>query len=210
MIHALVEQGTQEWLQLRCGSITGSRIADMLKTIKSGAYAASRIDYAYDLALERLTGEPQNTDLSNVKWVQDGKAWEDDARAMYEFTNDLEVERIGFASHDIIEMFGASPDGLIGDSGVLEIKCPKPKTHLAYLIEKVMPAEYVPQVNAELSCTGREWVDFVSYNPKFPPNLRFFCVRHYRNNRIIADMEESVNDFNDEVEEILEKLKLSA
>lgn len=201
------DQSSPEWVVCRIGRITGSRVPDALKTIKSGAFAASRIDYAYDLALERLTGEPQGPDLSNVSWVQDGKAWEADARALYEFRYNVTVEQIGFATHDELPMFGASPDGLIGDDGVLEIKAPKAKTHLQYLLGKVPPADYLGQMDAEIVCTGRKWCDFVSYNPKFPPHLQFFCVRYTPEQEKLRELEKAVVVFDGEVEAILEKLK---
>jgi hypothetical protein len=207
MIHAQIEQGSPEWRAIRAGKITGSRVDDMLNTIKSGAFAASRIDYAYDLALERLTGEPQGQDLSNVQWVQDGKIWEADARALYEFRFDIEVEQIGFATHNALPMFGASPDGLIGDDGVLEIKCPKAKTHLQYLLGKVAPADYLGQMDSEIACTNRKWCDFVSFNPKFPAHLQFFCVRYTPEPAKLRELEKAVIAFDAEVEAILVKLK---
>ena len=207
MIHELIEQGSPEWLALRCGKATGSRVADALKKNKDGKYAASRIDYAYDLALERLTGEPQGPDLSNVRWVQDGKEWEADARSLYEFLTDNEVRQIGFATHDTIELFGASPDGLVGEDGVLEIKCPKAKTHLGYLLAKEPPFDYLYQMDAEMACTGRKWCDFVSFNPKSPPNLQYFCTRYYRDEARIKALEAGVIEFLSEVAAITESVR---
>lgn len=207
MMHAQIEQGSPEWLALRVGLITGSRVDDMLKTIKSGAFAASRQDYAFDLALERLTGESQSPDLSNVQWVQDGKAWEADARALYEFRYNVTVEQIGFATHDELPMFGASPDGLIGDDGVLEIKAPKAKTHLQYLLGKVPPADYLGQMDSEIVCAGRKWCDFVSFNPKFPAHLQFFCVRYTPTQEKLRELEKAVLAFDAEVNAVLEKLR---
>lgn len=210
MIYEDMEQGGAEWLEIRCGKTTGSRVSDAIKKLKDGkTYSASRIDYAYDLAIERLTGEPQGPDLTNVKWVQDGKAWEDEARTMYEFMTGSTVKQVGFASHDFIPMFGASPDGLVGDDGCLEIKAPKAKTHISYLLGKIPPLEYFDQMDSELSCTGRQWVDFVSYNPKFPPDLRYFCVRYFRNNERINLLELEVMRFEDEVSRILQTIKSS-
>lgn len=208
MIHAHIEQGSPEWLALRAGKITGSRVADMMKRLKDGkAYAASRKDYAFDLALERITGELQGPDLSNVKHVQDGKDREAEARELYAFMRDVEVEQVGFATHDAIPFFGASPDGLIGDDGCLEIKCPKAKTHLEYLLGKVAPEDYIPQMDAEMACTGRAWCDFVSYHPAFPAQSQLFIVRYHRKDDRIAELEREVVKFNEEIEEIVRQIK---
>lgn len=208
MIHYEIEQGSPEWLELRRGKVTGSRVADMMKRLKGGkTYSANRKDYAFDLALERITGELQGPDLSNVKWVQDGKEREPEARELYSFMRGLEVQTIGFATHDTVELFGASPDSLVEDDGCLEIKCPKPKTHLEYLLAGVAPEEYMPQMDAEMACTGRKWCDFVSYHPAFPAQSQLFVVRYSRDDKRIAELEREVVAFNAEVAEIVQKIQ---
>lgn len=207
MIHEQIEQGSPEWLALRVGKVTGSRVADMMKKLKDGKPAASRKDYAFDLALERLTGESQSHDLSNVKWVQDGKEREPEARDLYAFMRGVEVQQIGFATHDTVPMFGASPDALVGEDGLLEIKCPKPKTHLEYLLAGVAPEDYTPQMDAEMACTGRKWCDFVSYHPAFPAQSQLFVVRYFRNDERIAELEREVVKFNAEVDEIVRQIQ---
>lgn len=206
MIHYEIEQGSPEWLELRRGKVTGSRVADMMKRNKDGKYAASRKDYAFDLALERITGELQGSDLSNVKWVQDGKEREPEARELYSFMRGLEVKTIGFATHDSLPFFGASPDSLVEDDGCLEIKCPKPKTHLEYLLAGIAPEEYTPQMDAEMACTGRKWCDFVSYHPAFPAQSQLFVVRYFRNDDRIAELELEVVRFNVEIDEIVRQI----
>lgn len=207
MICEDIEQGSPEWLALRLGKVTGSKVADMTKRNKDGRFAASRKDYAFDLALERITGEPQGPDLSNIKWVQDGKEREPEARELYAFLRDVSTKQIGFATHDAVAMFGASPDSLVGDDGCLEIKCPKAKTHLEYILGKVAPEDYIPQMDAELACTGRAWCDFVSYHPAFPAQSKLFVVRYFRNNERIAELEREVVAFNAEVEEIVKQIQ---
>lgn len=199
MIHNM-EQGSPEWYAIRLGRATGSKIADITKKLKNGAYSAAREDYAFDLAIERLTGEPQGPDLSNVSWVQDGKEREPDAVALYELMTGRETSIIGFATHDKIEMFGASPDRLVGDDGLLEAKCPKAKTHFKYIKAGVVPEDYIPQMDAEMLCTGRKWVDFVSYHPSFPPHLQLFVVRHHFDNARCSEVEREVSKFLAEVD----------
>lgn len=206
MLHNF-EQGSHEWLAIRLGKATGSRVADITKKLKSGGYSAARYDYAMELALEILTGEPQGPDLSNVKWVQDGKEREPEAVALYEFMTDNVTELVGFATHDTIGGFGASPDRLVGGDGLLEAKCPKAKTHLQYIEANVVPADYIPQMDAEMSCTGRKWVDFVSYHPSFPEHLRLFVKRHHYDAARVSEMEREVAKFYGEVLERVERIK---
>lgn len=207
MIHEQIEQGSEQWLALRLGKVTGSRVADMMKRNKDGKYAASRKDYAFDLALERITGESQGPDLSNVKWVQDGKEREPEARELYAFMKGVEVRQIGFATHAWVDLFGASPDALVGEDGLLEIKCPKAKTHLEYILAGVAPEEYTPQMDAEMACTGRQWCDFVSYHPAFPAQSQLFVVRYHRDEKRIAELVKEVAAFNAEVAEIVAKIQ---
>lgn len=206
MLHPEIEQGSPEWLALRLGKITGSRVGDALATIKSGAFAASRKDYAFDLALERITGELQGPDLSRVSWVQEGKEREPEARDLYSFMTGNEVQQIGFATHDALPFFGASPDGLIGDDGVLEIKCPTAKKHLQYLLAKEVPADYIYQIEAELACSGRKWCDFVSYHPAFPAESRIFIKRYAANDARIVELESGVQAFEIEVQAIVKQI----
>lgn len=205
MIHYM-EQGSPEWHQIRIGKATGSKIADITKRLKSGAYSAAREDYAFDLAIERLTGEPQGPDLSNVSWVQDGKEREPEAIALYELMTGNATEVIGFATHDTIEGFGASPDRLVGDDGLAEVKCPKAKTHFKYIKAGVVPEEYIPQMDAEMLCTGRTWCDFISYHPAFPPHLRLFVIRHHFDNARCSEVEREVIKFLAEVDAIYKEM----
>jgi putative phage-type endonuclease len=206
MIHYEIEQGSPEWLALRAGKITGSRVGDALRKNKDGSFSASRKDYAFDVALERITGESQSPDLSNVKAVQDGKTREPEARDLYSFMTGNDVQQVAFATHDAMSFFGASPDGLIGDDGVLEIKAPTAKKHLQYILGGTVPAEYLYQVMAELSCTGRVWCDFVSYHPSFPAESRIFIKRYVRDEKRMMELEKAVEVFELEVQAIVKQI----
>jgi putative phage-type endonuclease len=206
MLHPEIEQGSAEWLALRLGKITGSRVGDALAVLKSGQFAASRKDYAFDVALERITGEMQGLDLSRVTWVQEGKEREPEARDLYSFLTGNEVQQIGFATHDAMPFFGASPDGLIGYDGALEIKCPTAKKHLQYLMAKEVPAEYISQFESEMACTNRQWCDFVSYHPAFPAESRIFIKRYMRDDKRIAELEAGVQAFELEIQAIVKQI----
>jgi putative phage-type endonuclease len=197
------EQGTPEWLQARCGKVTASRISDALAEIKKGE-AAARRNYRTELVVETLTGIPVDQFVS--KEMQWGTDTEPFARAAYELQQDVMVSTVGFAQHPMIPRFGASPDGLIGDDGVLEIKCPNTSTHLECLLTGGIPTEHYPQMRAELACTGRSWCDFVSFDPRLPSPLQLFVKRFHRDEPKIAEMEAKVREFLAEVDGVLERL----
>lgn len=197
------EQGTPEWLQLRCGKVTASRIADALAEIKKGE-AASRRNYRTELVVETLTGVPVEQYVS--KEMQWGIDTEPFARAAYELRQDATVDTLGFAVHPQIPRFGASPDGLVGNDGVLEIKCPNTSTHLECLLTGAIPSEHFPQMRAELACTGRAWVDFVSFDCRLPSHLQLFVKRFHRDEERIAEMERRVLEFLAEVDDVLAHL----
>lgn len=154
-------QGSEEWLASRSGIATASCFADVMAVIKSGE-AASRRNYRAKLVVERLTGKPVKGFVT--KAMEQGTEREPLARVAYEAETGNSVSEVGLCRHDTLEC-GASPDGLIGDKGGLEIKCPELATHLEYLRLKTVPAEYFWQVQGGLWITGREWWDFVSSIP---------------------------------------------
>lgn len=207
MIIADLEQGSAEWLVMRTGCATGSRVADVVAKLKKGAYAACRNNYLWEVACERLTGLHQNNFVSPaMEW---GTAHESEARAEYEMALGVLVDEIGLAVHPKIKHFSASPDGLVGTDGVLEIKCPNTATHLQWRKAGLPPEEYCPQMLAEIACTERKWCDFVSYDPRLPENLRFFCVRFQPEQELINLMEKEVEQFLWEVEELLAEVQVS-
>ncbi len=201
------EQGTPEWHAARCGIATASGFADVLATIKTGE-AASRRNYRARLVVERLTGKTISTFTTPA--MRQGTEREPMARRAYEIQTGVLVHEVGFCRHDTLDA-GASPDGLIGDDGGLEIKCPEPATHLGYLRLPGMPAEYVAQVQGCMWITGRSWWDFASFNPDFPESLQLTVRRIERDETYIAALALAVELFMAEVrEEESALLKLAA
>lgn len=185
-------QGSVEWFAIRCGKVTASRVADVVAKTKSGP-AASRANYMAELIAERLTGEPAER-FTNAA-MQWGTEKEPDARAAYEFRTDVSVSEIGFAVHPTIDASGASPDGLVGDDGLVEIKCPNTATHLETLLGQDVPAKYLTQMQWQMACTARQWCDFVSFDPRLPESMRLFVKRVKRDDTRINELETEVAGF---------------
>jgi predicted phage-related endonuclease len=186
-------QGTPEWFAARLGKATGSRVADVVTKIKSGAYSAARAKYATEVLCERLTG--QTIEVYCSRDMQWGKDQEGPARDAYARRRGVEVLQVGFVDHPEIYQSGCSPDGLIGADGMIQIKCPTTPTHIATLESRAVPAEYMPQVQWELACTGRAWSDFVSYDPRLPPDLDMIVIRVERDESYILGLEDEVMGF---------------
>jgi len=188
----MIAQGSPEWHDQRRGKVTASRVADLIARTKTGP-ASSRANYMAELLCERLTGETQPF-FTNAAMAW-GTEKEPEARAAYSFHYDAEVSEIAFVDHPTIAMAGASPDGLIGDDGLLEIKCPLTATHLDTLSSGRPASKYVTQMQWQMACTGRQWCDFASYDPRLPEHLRLFVCRIERDDALIADMEAEVVAF---------------
>ena len=197
-----MEQRSEEWFQARLGKVTASRVADVLAKIKSGE-SASRRNYKIQLVSERLTGEKQETYINQA--MQDGIDREFYAREKY-VQQFGEVEEVGFIQHPTLEA-GASPDGMVGEDGILEIKCPMGSTHTETLMTQDIPSKYIPQVQFQLLVTGRKWCDFVSYNPMFPEHLQLFVKRIEADPVYQKELESEVKQFLSEVDEVINKLK---
>jgi putative phage-type endonuclease len=198
-----VEQGTTEWMALRNGKVTASRIADVLSKGRSGE-SAGRKNYRTELVVQRLTGQPgESFTNSAMEW---GTATEPMARVAYEVAKGNFVEQVAFVDHPSIANFGCSPDGVI-DDGLIEIKCPNSSTHIEYLTDDKPPAKYVPQMQCQMAVTGAKWCDFVSFDPRLPEDLQLFVVRLERDDEYIEAMEEEVKKFLGEVDEMFTKLK---
>jgi putative phage-type endonuclease len=197
-----MEQRSEEWFQARLGKVTASRVVDVLAKIKSGE-SASRRNYKIQLVSERLTGEKQETYINQA--MQDGIDREQFAREKY-VQQFGEVEEVGFIQHPTLEA-GASPDGLVGTDGIIEIKCPMGSTHTETLMTQEVPSKYVPQIQFQLLVTGRKWCDFVSYNPMFPENLQVFVRRVFANKEYQQELEDEVKQFLNEVDDVINKLK---
>ena len=197
-----MEQRTEEWFKARLGKVTASRVADVLAKIKSGE-SASRRNYKIQLVSERLTGERQETYINQA--MQDGIDREFYARERY-VQQFGEVEEVGFIQHPTLEA-GASPDGMVGEDGIIEIKCPMGTTHTETLMSQDVPSKYMPQIQFQLLCTGRKWCDFVSYNPMFPEHLQVFVKRVEADVDYQKELEVEVKQFLSEVDDVINRLK---
>ena len=195
-------QGTPEWLAERAGKVTASMISAVLMKPETAGYR----DYQAQLVAEILTGKPQGSDYTNAA-MQFGTEMEPLARSAYEAETGFSVDEVGFCQHQTINRAGASPDGLVGDSGLVEIKCPKVATHLAYLIAGVVPVGYRNQMMWQMACTGRDWCDFASFRPDLPEHLQLFIVRFKRYPERITQLEAAVVAFLDTVDKMINQLK---
>lgn len=200
-------QGTAEWLAARAGCLTAFAIADMMAKTKSG-WSASRDNLRSRLVAERLTGMPQET-FSNAA-MQWGVENEPFARAAYEIKTSRMVDQCGLVMHPSMEFCGASPDGLIDDDGLVEIKCPNTATHIEYMLAGVAPSKYRPQMLWQMECTGRKWCDFVSFDPRMPDNLQLFIVRFDRDEERIEEIRKEAVVFLEEVQNVIEQLSRRA
>jgi len=198
-----MDQRSDEWFAARLGKVTASRVSDVVAKTKSG-YSASRANYMAELVCERLTGK-QGDSFSNAAMVW-GTNTEPMARAAYEALEGVLVEEIGFVSHPTISMAGASPDGLVGEYGLVEIKCPNTATHIETLLGGEIPSKYVNQMQWQMACTDREWCDFVSYDPRMPENMQLFVKRLERSSDVIIELEREVEKFLSELEDKITSL----
>lgn len=196
LLEIAMEQRTDEWFKARLGKVTASRIGDIMAKTKSG-YGAARKNYMAQLLCERLTGMREETFVSAA--MQRGTDLEAKARATYILTNGDLVEEIGFVEHPNIEMSGASPDGLVNDDGLIEIKCPNTATHLEFIRTKKPKSEYILQMQWQMACTGRSWCDFVSYDDRLPEKFAFYSIRLKRDDDLIKEIEAEVQKFLDEL-----------
>lgn len=200
----MIEQGTEEWFQQRLGKVTASKIADIVFKTKTG-YSASRGNYMAQLVIERLTGVKNETFTNAaMEW---GTATEPLARAAYELEKGVMVDQVSFIDHPTIGSSGASPDGLVGEDGLIEIKCPNTATHIDTMLSGQADKRYICQMQWQLAVTGRKWNDFVSFDPRMPDNLQLFIKRVERDDEHIKELEAEVVKFLQEVDEMLEKLK---
>ncbi len=185
-------QGSDEWKQARVGSLGASRLQDAIAKTKTG-YGASRANLMAELICERLTGKAAEKFVSAA--MQYGTETEPEARDTYIFSSGNSVEQVGLIRHPTIEQSHASPDGLVGDDGMLEIKCPQHAAHLDTLLTGKIPEKYVTQMMWQMACSGRQWVDYVSYNSSFPDHMRMYVRRIERNDKLIKILEEEVAAF---------------
>jgi putative phage-type endonuclease len=201
----LLEQGTEEWKMARLGHVSASNIAAVMSKGKDKTESAIRRAYKIKLVAERLTGKPQESyKNAAMEW---GNEQEPFARMAYEARMNVLVEKTGFWKHPYKDWVGVSPDGLVGEDGLIEIKCPNTTTHLEYIFDDVVPTEYRKQIQMQLWVTGRQWCDFVSYDPRLPENNQLFIKRMNWDGEFTAIMGIEVNKFLDEIQAIIDKLK---
>lgn len=187
-----VLQGTPEWFEQRRGKVTASRIADLMAKTKSG-YSTSRQNYLMQLLCERLTGKVEEGYKSAA--MQRGNDLEAEARNWYQLETGESVEEVSFIDHPKINFAGASPDGLVGAEGLIEIKCPNTATHIETLRKKEPIDRYYKQMQWQMAVTGRKWCDFVSFDNRLPDNLAYFCKRILRDETVIQEIEQEVQAF---------------
>ena len=198
-----MKQGTDEWHQQRLGKVTASRIIDIMAKTKSG-YGAARKNYMAQLICERLTGHWE--DFFKSPPMQRGNELEPKARAVYFIETGLDVVEVGMIDHSSIMMSGASPDGLVGADGLVEIKCPNTATHLDFLQTMKPKQDYIYQMQWQMACTGRQWCDFVSYDDRLPEWLAYRSLRIQRDDELIKEIEYEVVIFLAELDKTVANL----
>jgi putative phage-type endonuclease len=200
----MLVQGSDEWLRARLGKATASRVSDIVARTKTG-WGASRANYAAQLIAERLTGAlVESYTNAAMQW---GTATEAEARLAYADSVIETVTEVGFIPHPVIVMTGASPDGLVGKEGLVEIKCPNTATHIDILLAERIPDKYILQMQWQVACAERDYCDFVSYDPRLPAEMRLFVKRLDRDDKRIAELSKEVAIFLDEVAEKVESLQ---
>jgi putative phage-type endonuclease len=198
-----IEQRSDAWFSARLGKVTASRVADVIAKTKSG-YSASRDNYMAQLICERLTGQ-QGESFTNAAMTW-GTETEPLARSAFEAYADVMVEEVGFVPHPRIRDSGASPDGLVGLFGMLEIKCPNTATHIDTLLTQTVPGKYITQMQWQMRCCERQWCEFVSFDPRLPQDLQLFVKRVEFDPEYVAMLEKEVIQFLAELDDKVNKL----
>lgn len=194
-----VDQGSDEWLNLRMGKITASN----MKKVLSKGQGKTRESYMLQLASEIITNQPQESYKN--EYMEWGNEVEPQARSMYELDKGIDVDQVAFM-YDETKGAGYSPDGLVGENGLIEIKCPKTSTHIQWFLKGKCPAEHKAQIQCGLWISEREWCDFVSFDPRINTSSSYFCVRVYRDQIYIDDLSNQCRIFLEELHEMLHKL----
>ena len=198
-----MEQRSDDWFAARLGKVTASRIGDVMARTKTG-YSASRANYMAQLVVERLTNRKEES-YTNAA-MQWGTDTEPLARSAYEVAKDVLVKEVGFIDHPTITMSGASPDGLVGEDGLIEIKCPNTATHIETVLNNTINGNYRLQMMWQMRCTNRKWCDFVSFDPRMPEELQLKIIRVDYDQAEVAQIESEVIKFLSEVDEKVKKL----
>lgn len=196
-------QGTDEWKLAKCGWVGASRVADIIAKTKTGP-SASRAKYMGQLIAERLTGKPMETYQSAA--MERGIELEAEARSLYELKTKSDVVETSFLRHPRIVYAGCSPDGLVGDDGLIEIKSPLTHNHVETLLGQSIDGRYITQMQWQMATTGRAWCDYCSYDPTVPAKMQLFVKRVTRDTDTIAELESAVRQFLSELDAKLEVL----
>lgn len=199
-----IEQGSDLWLALRLGKVTASRMKDVLSKGRGTAQSKTAETYMMELLCERLTGDAKPFFENDA--MQWGTATEPQARAMYELMSGNTVNEVAFVEHN--EFIGISPDGLIGDDGLLEIKCPATITQVRRALTDNYSKDYYTQIQCQLWVTERQWCDFLSFDPRLDIDASYLLQRVERDDVFIADMEEKTYLFVDVMNELYKKLTI--
>lgn len=201
-----IQQRSPEWFSQRTGKVTASRVSDLMAKTKSGP-SASRASYMAQLITERLTQTP--TEGFSSAAMQWGTDTEPQARMAYELMTGEAVVETGFIPHPTIAGFGASPDGLVGSDGLIEIKCPNSATHIETLLDGKVPSKYMIQMQVQIMCCGREWCDFVSFDPRMPGDMNFWMQRVFADpvmqENIKAEVIKFLGDLDMKLQQLREK-----
>jgi putative phage-type endonuclease len=200
-----MQQGSEEWKQARCGRVTASRVHDIVAVTRSGGFTAGRKNYLSALVWERLTGKPAPTYQSAA--MAYGTECEPEARFAYALKQGVEIEEVGFIAHPTIEMAGASPDGLVGKDGLVEIKCPQSSAHLDRWLGVKIDPTYLDQMMFQMAVTGRQWCDFVSFHRDPPEEMQLHITRIMRDDKAIAALDIEVERFLIDVEATVDLLR---
>lgn len=192
------------WKTARLGKVTASRIADVVGQKKDGSWKADRKSYFYELIAERLTGmSPDGFFGGSMLW---GVETEPMALKAYANRTGSLVTRVGFIDHGHMPMAGCSPDALVDDDGLVEVKCTETRTLIRYRLERLVPEEYKIQMQWQMACTGRRFCDFLTYDPRLPSSMALYTVRVNRDDKLIKNLEKAVIAFNQEIEQAIEAL----
>ena len=198
-------QGSDEWFKVRMGKITASKLSDLMKKTKYGE-STYKTRLRMELAIERITGKSTNTFMNQA--MHDGVEREPDARTLFEAMTGKEVALCGSFDHPEIVNTSASPDGLLrGENATLELKCPTHVTHCRNILSETLDARYQHQVQWQIACTESDYAYFASYHPDFPPELRLKVVKVEKDDKLIAEIEEAVREFDIEVEGLINDIK---
>ncbi len=206
-----MEQRTAQWFQARLGKVTASNVYNILSKTAKGLPTSKYEDYKIKLITERLTGETSpHYETEDMRW---GIEHEEDALKEYAFIYDADIRKCGFIQHPTIKMAGASPDGLIGSDGLIEIKCPRSANHMRFCIDNEIKPEYHAQMQFQMACTERQWCDFISYDPRFTgasSHLRIKIKRVHRDDQQIEQINQAVQAFLAEIEREIKQLSTKA